>query len=103
MCSSIHKHNHNVAELRTPTARLGKEELDSLGCLISSIPLQSLSLIGFFDEGVYWKTLETLYTVLCTTTSLKSLFLSFDQFTYEDSKEFKDILMQNNKLQIHDI
>ena len=98
LCDSISKNNPQITNLRLPDGKLSKNDLDSIGSLLSISSLQRLYMVQCSpSEGV---TLDSLFfcKALCETKSLHDLF--WWRLSQADSKVFSSIISQNCSLKI---
>ena len=98
-CSSVCKYNPLVLLLELPYGKFSKNDLESIGSLLSTaIFLEKLNINGSPSEGVCLDLSHSLCTGLSKTKSLQTLRLSQWRLSQTDSEVFGDIISQNCSL-----
>ena len=99
LCDSIYKNNTQITHLGLIIMELTEKSFDSIGSLLSTLPLKSLTIhhLHSSSEGVCLDSSLLFYKGLSETKSLHSLY--FEKILSQaDSKVFGNIISQNCSL-----
>ena len=99
LCDSICKNNTQITHLELIIMELTKKSFDSIGSLLSTLPLKSLKTDHLLStsKGVCSDSLSLFYKELSETKSLHSLYF-LNTLSPVDSKVFSNIISQNCSL-----
>ena len=98
LCDSICKNNTQITHLELIIGKLSEKSFDSIGSLLSTLPLKSLQIdFHSTSEGVCLDSSLLFYKGLCETKSLHTLHF-VNTLSQADSKVFSNIISQNCSL-----
>ncbi|XP_065907269.1 NACHT, LRR and PYD domains-containing protein 12-like [Dysidea avara] len=102
LCDSICIHHLHLTTLKLPSAKMNKQDLDSLGRVIATLKsLETLDLRGCsFNEGTSLKLSDIFCNALCNTSCLKMCIFGGCQFSIDDGDVFSTIITQNESLRM---
>ena len=99
LCDSICEHNSRITNLRLPIAILSKNDLKSIGTLLTTCTsLKSLFMKCSLNKAVCFDLLPSFCEGLRETRSLEKLVLERWNLSQADSKVFGDIISRNCSL-----
>ena len=98
LCDSICKNNTQITHLELIIVELSEKSFDSIGSLLSTLPLKSLKfeIQYLFSASECLDSLSLFYKGLCETKSLLSLY--FSMTWSQADKVFGNIISQNCSL-----
>ena len=96
LCNNICKHNTQITKLGLVIDKLAENDFESVGSLLSTLPLETLDLTSY-SGGVCLDSLLLFCKALCETKSLHDLYFEMT-LSQADSKVFGNIISQNCSL-----
>ena len=98
LCDSICKSNPQLTDLDLPYAKVNKDDLKSLGILLTTA-IEGLHMNECLpDDGVLLTSVDSFLDTMCKSQSLKEFCLGGWCMSQEESEAFGDMLSQNKSL-----
>ena len=98
LCDSIRQSNPQLIDLDLPYAKVSKDDLNSLGLLLTT-PLEGLHMNECLpSDGVLLTSVDSFLNMMCKSKSLKEFCLGSWSMSEEESVAFGDMLSHNESL-----
>ena len=98
LCDSIRQYNPQLTELDLPYAKVSKDDLNSLGLLLTT-PLEGLHMNECLpSDGVLLTFVDSFLNMMCKSKSLREFCLGSWNMSQGESEAFGDMLSQNESL-----
>ena len=98
LCDSICRHNPRFTDLDLPNTKISKDDLETLGLLLTT-GLEGLHLNESKpNDGVLLTSVDCFFNAMCKSQSLKEFCLGIWSMSQEESEAFGDMLSQNKSL-----
>ena len=98
LCDSICRSNPRFTDLDLPNTKISKDDLESLGLLLTTA-LEGLHMNECLpNDGVLLTSVDSFLNAMCKSQSLKEFCLGIWSLSQEESEAFGDMLSKNKSL-----